>query len=187
MNGFAPSTVGRRFQRCLVGALFVSGLMLALLTACGITLSSGEDETELFKELTVDGEFRVGGTLSLTLSYAQQYPVAVDVACELLLVGFKGTPTPKPTPGTPPPAPIPNLEPTPVNKVLDILAQALPQNEQGGPFGEATPVLGTIERSFAAPALAGRYTVRCITPRDENNAISKRITIAPAETPGSGD
>ena len=161
--------------------------MLALLTACGITLSSGEDETELFKELTVEGEFRVGGTLSLTLSYAQPYPVTVDVACELLLVGFKGTPTPKPTPGTPPPAPIPNLEPTPVNKVLDILSQQLPNNAEGGPVDEATPLLGTVEHSFGAPERPGRYTVRCYTPRDENNAISKRITIAPAETPGSGD
>jgi len=173
-RAFRPSC-----RRSLAGAVLVSALALAL-TGCGIRVGSEEQGTELFKRLTVEGDFHAGGALKLTLEYEQPYPVTVDVACELLFRDFKGTPTPLPSPGPAPTVPIPNPEPAPVNKVLDILAQALPRNENGGPVGEATPIAGTIEREFAAPAVPGRYSVRCLTPRDRNNAIVERITIEPA-------
>jgi hypothetical protein len=112
--------------------------------------------------------------------------VTVDVTCELLYRDFHGTPTPQPTPGPAPTLPLPNFAPTPVNKVLDILSQALPQNAHGGPVGEATPTSGTITREFQAPDVPGRYTVRCVTPRDRNNAIAQRITIQPTEDTSGG-
>jgi len=184
MRSDAPATSlnasAGTFGRRLGGVLLASGLALALLTACGISVGGEDDTTELFKRLTVAGDFHVGGTLKLTLEYEQPYPVTVDVACELLYRDFEGTPTPQPTPGPSPTLPIPNPEPAPVNKVLDILAQTLPRNDGGGPAGEATPLSGTIEHEFGAPAVPGRYTVRCITPRDRNNTISQRITIEPA-------
>jgi hypothetical protein len=167
-------------RRALALALLLSGTALALLAGCGISVGSEEQETELFKRLTVEGDFHAGGTLKLTLEYEQPYPVTVDIACELLFRDFKGTPTPQPSPGPSPTASIPDPDPTPVSKVLDILAQALPLNENGGPVDEATPVAGAIEREFTAPDVPGRYTVRCLTPRDRNNAIAERITIEPA-------
>ncbi len=177
MGGFAERDAGRRVQRHLAGALFASALALGLLTACGLSLHSGSSTTELFKSLTVGGDFRVGGKLSLTLRYAQPYPVTVDVACELRIAHVVGTPTPAPTPGTPPLVHIPAPVPTPASKVLDILAATLPINPNGGPANEVTPVLGTSERSFDAPQRPGNYLVKCYTPRDTNNAITKHITI----------
>lgn len=169
-----------------LGALFAFSLLALVLTACGISLGAGQDDTETFKRLTVDGDFRVGGSLLLALEYAQQYPVAVDVACDLLEVNPEKTATPEGTPGptdTPTPVVIPRAKPTPANKVLDILVETLPANSGGGPVGEATPVSGVIERAFAAPERPGRYVVMCFTPNDDNNAIFKSVTIAPASTP----
>jgi hypothetical protein len=186
MNGQARS-FWPRCRRYLAGAVVASGLALALLTACGISAGSEDETTELFKRLTVEGDFRAGGTLTLTLQYEQPYPVTVDVGCELLFRDFRGAPTPQPTPGPTPTAPIPILEPTPVNRVLDILSDALPRNANGGPAGEATPISGVITREFAAPEVPGAYTVRCLTPRDRNNRISQRITIAPAADAGPTD
>lgn len=170
----------------MLGVLFVSSLLALIVTACGISLGTGEDETEIFKRLTVEGDARPGGFLLLTLEYAQQYPVAVGVECVLLEVNPERTATPESTPGaatTPTPVVISGAIPTPKDKVLDILVETLPANSEGGPVGEATPVSGTIERRFSVPERPGRYDVECFTPKDDNNAISKRITVASASTP----
>jgi hypothetical protein len=169
-----------RCRRCLLGGLVATAMALPLLTACGVSVGSEDETTELFKRLTVAGDFHAGGILTMTLEYEQPYPVTVDVTCELLFRDFLGEPTPVPTPGPAPTEPIPIIEPTPANRVLDILAEALPRNANGGPVDEATPISGTIERDFPAPEVPGRYTVRCLTPRDRDNRISQRITIEPA-------
>jgi hypothetical protein len=184
--------VRQRARFHLVGVLFASCLLLLTVTACGISLGTTEDETETFKGLTVEGDFREGHVLKLVLQYAQPYPVEVAVECVLLEVDPESTATPEVTPtatntpakdATPTPVVIPGTRPAPKNKVMDILAQELPANPQDVEPAEATPVLGTIQKEFLAPRRPGRYIVRCLTPEDDNNAISKSITIAPASTP----
>ena len=175
---------GRRAWGHLLGALFASGLLALVVTACGISLSAGEEETEIFRELTVEGDFRLGGALTLALEYEQPYPVNVAIKCDLLALDRAGTPTPEPTEGpevegTPTAAAIPRVRPTPANKVQDILEETLGPNPEGGPVGEATPVVDTLTRSFTAPDRPGRYLVRCFTPADQNNAVVEEITIPP--------
>ncbi len=176
----------------LVGAILVSTVLVFTLTACGVSLGAGEDGTEIFEGLTVEGHFNAGGRLRLTLDYAQPYPVEVEVECILLEVNPESTATPEVTPTptstpaaerTPTQAPIPRPRPTPANKVLTILREGLPANPQEAPPAEATPVYGTIEADFSAPDRPGPYTVKCLTPDDDNNAISTDITITAAVTP----
>ena len=171
------------------GAVFVVGLLALAAAGCGVTLGSGEQETEVFTSLSVQGSFRPGGDLVLGLRYEQPYPVALDIECQLLTLEPL-TPTPEPEetpvrsrarPPTPTPVPIPNPEPTPANKVLDILSETIGPNAQGGPVSEATPTLGSIRRRFTAPDKAGRYAVRCFTPADENNQIVRRIRLVEPE------
>lgn len=166
--------------------------MALTLTACGISLSAEQDGTEIFEGLTVEGDFSAGGTLNLTLHYAQPYPVDVDVECVLVEVDPVSTATPEPTTSasgtpakepTPTPVVIRRVKSEPANKVLDILKEELPANPQDLPPAEATPVRGTIEKSFTAPERPGRYRVKCLTPDDDNNQISKSITITSATTP----
>jgi hypothetical protein len=186
-----PAAVqGRRAQGYLLGALFASGLFALVLAACGISLSAEEDGTEIFRHLTVEGDFRPAAALSLTLEYSRQYEVAVDVECYLRDLDTS-TPTPVstattiPVPGmTPAPGQVSIFRPrpTPGNRVLLILSESLPPNPEGGPVGEATPVPGTITRRFFVPERPGRYSVRCFTPADDNNSISENITIAPLPT-----
>jgi len=180
MSGAARTSEGPPLRRSPAGALLALLLGLAVLTGCGIRLSSGSDTTELFKGLIVQGDFRAGGRVSVTLQYAQPYPVTVDVACDLRHAHFRGTPTPQPAPGTTTPARLAYPPPTPVNKLFDIVGWTIPVNTDGGPVDEATPILGSFEHTFIAPQEPGRYVVKCYTPRDTNNAISRNITIVPA-------
>lgn len=176
----------------LVGTILVSTVLVLTLAACGVSLGAGDDGTEIFEGLAVEGDFSAGGRLNLTLDYAQPYPVEVEVECILLEVDPESTATPEVTPtptGTPAaePAPtqvpIPRARPTPAHKVLTILAEELPANPQEVPPAEATPVYGTIEAGFVAPDRPGRYVVKCLTPDDDNNAIRTSITITAELTP----
>ena len=154
--------------------------------ACGITLSAGDDETELFKRLTITGDLLPNSTLTLRLEYARVYPVDVRAVCNLLLEDPDWTPTPKPSPGPTPTATevvIPKVRPTPSNTLYEILAETLPANPEGGAVDEATPVPGVIERQFTVPGEPGHYIVRCYTPLDENNAIAESFTIEALPTP----
>jgi hypothetical protein len=182
----------RRVRAWPLGAFFATSVLAIMLTACGISLDAGEDGSEIFEGLTVEGDFSAGGTLTLILDYAQPYPVDVDVECILLEVDPESTATPEVTPTatstpvegvTPMPVAIPRIRPTPAKKVLDILAEELAANPQDVPPAEATPVRGTIEESFTAPERPGRYKVKCLTPDDDNNSISKSITITAASAP----
>jgi hypothetical protein len=179
-------------QLHLAGVCLASSVLVLTLTACGISLGAGEDGTEIFEGLTVEGDFTAGGRLNLTLEYAQPYRVGVDVECILIELDAESTATPEVTPTatttpaaemTPTQVPIPRARPTPANKVLTILAEELPGNPQEVPPAEATPVYGTIEASFSAPERPGRYIVKCLTPADDNNAIRTTITITAALTP----
>jgi hypothetical protein len=174
-------TFRRLDARVPLGAVVISALAAVALAGCGVSFGSGPDETERFKDLTVVGAFVPGGELTLTLEYMQQYPVTVDVSCDLLRLDLPPAPTRTPGPtATPTPASIPKVRPTPRSKAADILLHTLPEHRDGGAVGEATPVAGTLRHTFGAPAEPGRYAVRCYTPRDENNVISERITIREA-------
>ena len=187
MRRLTEARSGRRAIGRLLGVLLASGLLVLLGVACGITLDAGEEETEIFKQLTVDGDFRLGGALTLTLEYEQPYPIRVAVACDVITEGPAPTATPDLSGATPTPTAvvIPMPRSTPTRRVLEILTDALPSNEDGVPPTEATPVVGTIERSFAGPDRAGDYIVRCFTPDDENNSIQQPITIVPVLAPSS--
>lgn len=163
-------------------------MLAGLLVACGITLGEGDEETELFRRIVVEGDLIPGAELKLGVDYSQPYPVALDVVCELLtLEPLMPTPEGTETPESRRPAPptevrIPALRPTPEEKVLDILITSIGPNAEGGPADEATPVLGSISRRFRAPTEPGRYSVECYTPADDNNQISKTIRIEPGPT-----
>ena len=169
----------------------MSGAAAALLVACGVTLGSSTPRSELFRRLTVTGDFAPGAELALTVDYSQVYPVAFTVVCELLEPG-RPTPTPPPEPTpptgvepTPTPVRVPKPETTPVNRVLQILNRPIGANEAVGtvtkdrPFDDVTPVLGSLTGTFIAPG-PGRYIARCYTPEDDNNRIRKTIRIRQA-------
>lgn len=117
-----------------------------------MSTGSGVDESEIFRDLTVDGSFRPNGDITVRVDVEQPYPVPVTVDCDL-------------------------LEDDEETKVTDILSQDIPANVEGAPVGTATPLPGDFEQAFRAPSQPGRYLVKCVTPLDENNAIGEWITI----------
>jgi hypothetical protein len=174
-----------RARSGLIRVLIASSLTLLVLAACGISFGAEKDETELFKQLTIAGDFHAGGRLTARLQYTQQYVVAVDIACDLLKPNANWTPTPSAVPGptaTPTEVRIPRVPPTPKYKVEELFTDILPPNGKGGPVDEATPVPGTIEHGFTAPRTPGTYAVRCYTPADVNNAITEEFEVLPALT-----
>lgn len=162
------STLGRRrAQKRWLGASLMCGLLAFVVVGCGISLSAERRESEIFKDLVIQGEPIVGESLSLILEYEQPYPVAIDVACDLLEEKRDENEEGE------------DDEP---RRVSRILRESLPGNPKGGPLDEATPVSDTIQRSFDAPERPGRYIVLCFTREDEDNTIARLIAVAPAPT-----
>lgn len=186
MRTFDPATSTRHtlLARSRVGVAALIAMLAAGLAACGIDFGEASTETDIFKDITIEGSFVPGEPLTVTLSYARQYPVEVRVRCDLLTKADVPTATPFPTatvsPLDPTPEPtlphIPRVRPTPRTTVLEIFGDTLEPYEDGGPVGEATPVLGTLERRFLAPA-PGDYVVWCYTPADLNNRKFEDLTI----------
>ena len=169
----------------LLGALVLSG--------CGISLTAGDEETEFFKDITLERrEYLPGEPVKFTLDYAQLYTVPVDLKCDILAgsLDLVDTPvaTPEPTPTleqgqTPTSLPLPAPEKTPKYRIADLFLESVPPNPEGGPVGEATPVLGTLEGGFDAPSRPGKYVLRCYTPQDDNNGLARSFTVLPPQTP----
>jgi hypothetical protein len=165
-----------------VAVPLLSALIAVLLLGCGITLSQGHSQTEVFKSLTLTGSFVVGGELQLAFNYAQPYSTSLDVQCEVLTAA-KAPPTPKPTADpsgrkiTPTPVKIPAPEKTPANRVELVFTTSIGPNPNGSTADEATPVPGSFTHKFNAPKTSGRYKLRCFTPADDNNSISKTFSI----------
>ncbi len=174
----------------LFGVAAAFALLAAIFVACGISFSAEPEETELFKQLSVEsdsGDFAPGAPLTLLLEYEQPYTVPIRVRCDVLEADPPPTPDHTPTPLivlgiliTPEPTAIhiPRIYPTPFNKVVDVLIDDIPANPDGGLADEATPVPGTIERRFKAPARPGDYVAKCFTPLDVNNVIFEEFTIS---------
>ena len=178
----------------LFGVAAALALLAAIFAGCGISFSAEPEETELFKQLSIDGDsapgegdFAPGQPLTLLLEYEQPYTVRIEVRCDVLEADPPPPPDYTPTPLivlgiliTPEPTRvnIPRIRPTPFNKVIDILIDDIPANPDGGLAGEVTPVPGTIERSFLAPEQPGHYIAKCFTPLDVNNAILEEFTIS---------
>lgn len=131
------------------GAL-LAFLLASLLSACGVDFGSGQEGTELFASLTVEGERVAGSPLTLRLDYTQIYPAPIAVRCFLEQDD---------------------------EEVQAIGESTVPPHPEGGP--EATPTPGIIELTFAVER-PGSYWVVCETPADENNAIGERLEILPA-------
>ena len=72
-------------------AIGVLGTLALLSAACGISFGEASRETEIFKDITIDGPFIPGEPLKLTLSYARQYAVPLPIRCDLL--SFEDIPT----------------------------------------------------------------------------------------------
>jgi len=172
-----------------LGAILSLGFLSILLLACGISYGEDESGTELFKRLTIEGERRPFANLTLVLEYEQPYPTLIDVQCDLLEVESEATPRPSVTPTatlpegvTPTPPPIPKPRPTPRHRLATLVGEGLPENPEGGPVDEATPISGSIRKEFRSPEFAGRYSVWCYTPADENNGIVRQFTISRANS-----
>jgi len=182
----------RRAFRWLLGVFAVSGILALTGAACGIDYGTASEETELFKQLTVTGDFTPGSLLTMRLDWEQPYPIDVEIRCDVLSEYAQPTATPEGSPvppdvaeRTPTPTPrIPRERPTPKTWVQDIPGDTLESNDEGGPVDEATPTSGTLERRFRAPVLPGKYFARCYTPQDENNAIFEEFTLSSASSSG---
>ena len=174
-----PAPVARRLG-VILGLAFLAVLFLG----CGISYGEDEEGTELFKRLEIEGERRPFSNLNLVLEYEQPYPALIDVQCDLIEIDSEATPQATVTPTatlpegvTPTPPPIPKPRPTPGHRLAILVGEGLPENPDGGPVDEATPIAGTIEREFRAPEFPGRYLVWCYTPADQNNGIVEQFTI----------
>ncbi|MBI5289238.1 MAG: hypothetical protein HY873_09740 [Chloroflexi bacterium] len=119
-----------------------------LFTACGIRFTDPPPGTEFFESLQVSGERTAGSPLTALVSYTQTYPVEVELTCELRQ-----------------------------NKqtLFEIGKNVVPPVPDGNP--DATPVVGSFSYDFTPPA-PGAYRVECLTLREEDNFISKKITIS---------
>ncbi|MCH8025160.1 MAG: hypothetical protein IH866_00065 [Chloroflexi bacterium] len=185
-----PTGTEDRGRAGLFGVAAACALLAVIFAACGISFSAEPEETELFKRLSVEsdsGDFAPGEPLTLLLEYEQPYTVRIEVRCDVLEVDPPPTPDYTPTPiivlgilitPVPTAVSIPRIRPTPSNKVIDVLIDAIPPNPDGGIAGEATPVPGTIEERFVGPEQPGRYIAKCFTPLDVNNAIVEEFTIS---------
>ena len=118
----------------------------ALAMACGVRFKP-KIGTEYFTSLTVEGEHRVGAPMSIVLAYDHNYPVDVQIQCEIR----QGKNVVKP--------------------LGETTAAAIPN---GG--AKATPVAGEFRADFTVDA-PGDYKAECFTPADEDNYIIKNFTV----------
>ena len=143
-------------------------LLAALGAACGVTFTSPNDGTELFKGLTVSGEPRAGAALMLSVRVTQTYPVPVRVAC--YYEDFDRL--------------------TDDQKELAFLERATLIGETVLPagldrrFGEEAPE-ETLSFDFTIDT-PGSYHVACLTPAAPENAWGEPLKIE-GPTDGSAD
>ncbi len=132
-----------------IGSLLLLCALAVLMAGCGIDLGGGDEHSEPLAGLRISGTPAVGEELRVELEYSQTYPVPVEVECRLK----QG------------------------KTVLQTIgSDTVPANPEGNP--EATPMPGSFTFPFRVEQ-PGEYKVECLTPADEDNKISKTISIGP--------
>ena len=106
-------------------ALAALSVLMLVFIGCGIGFGEEPEETELLIEVTIEEPVIAGQAVTVLLDYAQQYPVEVEVKCDLLSVNDLPIETPPATETVSPlalrrtPEPtlpkIPRVRPTPKN------------------------------------------------------------------------
>lgn len=117
------------------------------LGACGVRIGAATPTNPFFRSLEVTGSKLVGQPLTVHVEYAQNYPLQVEIACELRQKG---------------------------KLVKFIGREAVQAQPEGTP--KRTPFLGNFAFDFVVDA-PGRYRVECLTPEDEDNFIIDEFTV----------
>ncbi len=131
-------------RRSAIPALVLLAGCSLLLAGCGVSFGSSDKSTEIFQSLRVFREPNGGYNMVLQLDYRQPYTVDVGVSCSLKQNG---------------------------QRLEEVGNLRVPANPRGGQVGDVTPVPGNFTIQFPGPP-PGHYRVTCLTPDDENNAIS---------------
>lgn len=128
-------------------------LLLALAvvaSACGVAFGSAPEGNEFFKSAKVTGDLRAGMTLTGAVTYESNYPVEVQITCEIR----RGK-----------------------DLVQSLAAENIPALPDGGP--KATPFPGNYSYDFTV-AEPGTYKFECYTTKDDDNYIIRDFTVRPA-------
>jgi|CXWL01.1.fsa_nt_gi hypothetical protein len=125
-------------------------LLTIVLAGCGVRFSDPESGTEFFESLVVSGGRVAGEPMTAVVSYTQNYPIEVELVCEL------------------------RQNKTTLFEIGKAVVPALPN---GNP--DATPFIGNLSYDFVAPT-AGTYKVECLTPKDVDNFIDEEIAVMAA-------
>lgn len=107
-----------------------------------------EPGTEFFESLEISGEMKAGSTLTALVTITQNYPIEVELTCEL------------------------RQNKTTLQEIGKDLVPPLPD---GNP--DATPVSGSFSYDFTPPG-PGEYKVECLTLKDEDNFIAKKFRVS---------
>lgn len=141
----------RRLARGRAGLLRFAAMLLFVAlagAACGVRFRDASAGNEFFKSLTIVGDRRAGVPLVASVSYAQTYPLEVQVTCELR----QGK-----------------------QLVREIGTATIPRLPGGTP--KSTPAAGQQSYDFVVDA-PGRYKLECFTPADQDNYINKEFSIS---------
>ena len=123
-------------------------LLALLLAGCGISFGS-DNASELFQEIRLLGDPRVGQEMRVEVTYQQRYPVPVTISCFLERIDHS----------------------------LRLLGRdTLPANPDAST--EPEPIEGRSTFRFIADR-PGRYRALCNTPLDFENAVSKEFRVRP--------
>jgi len=112
------------------------------MAACGVSFSESQPASELFTELTVEGEPVVLQPVTAVLEYDQVYPVPVKVKCYLI---------------------------RPHRARWLVARETIAANPDDSPEPEGIP--GSFSFRFLV-SKPGKHYVDCLTPEDPTNIIS---------------
>lgn len=147
--------------RCALPRLLIIATLL-LLPACGVAFGGGDEGTELFKDLDLEGDRFANRELVLAVEVNQAYDVPVQVACyyedrenlteDEKKVAFQ-------------------------ERATLIGERVLPASDAESP-GEDVPH-ETLRFAFSVPE-PGSYFAACLTPASPENGIGFEFDLRPA-------
>lgn len=140
-----------RYHAAVRRLYLAAPLLTVVLAGCGVRFSDPEPGTEFFASLVVTGSRVASEPMTAVVSYTQNYPIEVELVCELRQ-----------------------------NKttLFEIGKAVVPPLPNGNP--DATPFVGSLSYDFVPPA-AGTYKIECLTPKDVDNFIDEKITVSAAQ------